>query len=115
MNPTGRIVREWRDGLKLSQSQFARLADVHPMTVSRWERGADVPLSAVAMYKLRKLHERMSAQAEDRSQRPETVVEVVHIDTAEAIDRQLQKTLAQKEDDSEPMLPGIVAEETTDA
>ena len=97
MNPTGRIVREWRDGLKLSQSQFARLADVHPMTVSRWERGADAPLSAVAMYKLRKLHERLNPIDPVESQK-----------VAEEI-AEIQQT-----DDSEPMLPGIVAEETVE-
>lgn len=97
MNPTGRIVREWRDGLKLSQSQFARLADVHPMTVSRWERGADVPLSAVAMYKLRKLHERLNPIDPVESQK-----------VAEEI-AEIQQT-----DDREPMLPGIVAEETVE-
>jgi transcriptional regulator with XRE-family HTH domain len=101
MNPTGRIVREWRDGLKLSQSQFARLADVHPMTVSRWERGADVPLSAVAMYKLRKLHEKLAPQYEAVRQEPVVEPASAEPEKAEEI-----------VDDSEPMLPGIVAEET---
>lgn len=105
MNPTGRIVREWRDGLKLSQSQFARLADVHPMTVSRWERGADVPLSAVAMYKLRKLHEKMQAQQP---------VQVTKEDEQLLHDALVSSSELVEVIDSEPMLPGIVAEETVE-
>jgi len=32
-----------REQLGLSQSQFAQLMGVHPMTVSKWERGAAFP------------------------------------------------------------------------
>ncbi len=36
-------VKNLRKSLGLTQEQFARLFDVHAMTVSKWERGEAVP------------------------------------------------------------------------
>jgi transcriptional regulator with XRE-family HTH domain len=39
-------IRLARDRLKLSQRQFARLLDIDPIQVSRWERGLNTPNTA---------------------------------------------------------------------
>lgn len=36
-------IKAVRESLGLKQGEFARLFDVHPMTVSRWERGVIEP------------------------------------------------------------------------
>ncbi len=36
-------IKELRKDLDISQSEFASLFDVHPMTVSKWERGVLEP------------------------------------------------------------------------
>jgi hypothetical protein len=64
-------------------------------------------LSAVAMYKLRKLHEKLAPQYEAVRQEP---VAPVHPDEIDQIEEHLKQI--PDADDSEPMLPGIVAEET---
>jgi len=40
---TGRDVLQVRTGLGLGQIQFAQLLGVHPITVSKWERGISAP------------------------------------------------------------------------
>lgn len=59
MNPTGNVVRTWRKQLGLTQEAFAKLARVHPMTVSRWERCKDEPLTPEAVKTLQRLHARL--------------------------------------------------------
>lgn len=41
MNPQD--ITRTRKLLGLTQEEFARLFDVHPITVSKWERGVSVP------------------------------------------------------------------------
>ena len=36
-------ITQLRDSLGLNQVQFGQLLNAHPMTVSKWERGAAVP------------------------------------------------------------------------
>lgn len=36
-------VKDTRQKLGLSQTEFAQIAGVHPITVSKWERGAAAP------------------------------------------------------------------------
>ena len=36
---SNRVIRRIRDGLGLTQGQLAELLGVHPLTVSKWERG----------------------------------------------------------------------------
>ena len=36
-------IRKLREQLGLNQAEFAQLAGVHPITVSKWERGEAVP------------------------------------------------------------------------
>ena len=36
-------VRKLREGLGLTQVEFAQLTGVHPITVSKWERGVVAP------------------------------------------------------------------------
>ena len=36
-------IRKLRDKLGLNQAEFAQLVGVHPITVSKWERGEAVP------------------------------------------------------------------------
>lgn len=41
--PTGLRIRCWRILRRLTQGQLASMIDVHPSTVSRWERGCAEP------------------------------------------------------------------------
>lgn len=38
-------IKSLREGLGLNQVEFAQLTGVHPITVSKWERGAASPTS----------------------------------------------------------------------
>lgn len=52
-------VRRLRERLGLTQTELAELAGVHPMTVSRWERGAVVVRESTARL-LAMLEERLA-------------------------------------------------------
>ncbi len=49
---TAEQIKELRKKFGLTQTQLAKKLDVHPLTVSRWERGEIHPHSAM----LKKLH-----------------------------------------------------------
>ncbi|MDE3022427.1 MAG: helix-turn-helix domain-containing protein [Pseudomonadota bacterium] len=57
-----------RKSLGLTQADFARLFDVHIMTISKWERGVAVPspyqVSLMEQFKLKATHEAEQAKSE---------------------------------------------------
>ena len=40
---TPNVTKSSREALGLSQVQFAQILGVHPLTISKWERGVNVP------------------------------------------------------------------------
>src|SRR5215510_5231141 len=41
--PPGQVIRALREGLHMSQAEFARALDWSPSTISAWERGRSEP------------------------------------------------------------------------
>jgi len=64
---TGDTLKQWRQQLKLSQPAFAALADVHAMTISRWERCTG-ELNPQAHKKLRAVYERLTTPVQPSAQ-----------------------------------------------